>query len=79
VHLTSPAGLNSKPGGPSEISHDGRWLAPAQAEDVVVPISDPALLGGTDTLYGRVTVPPEVPECRSDNNVADGLRVSCLG
>jgi len=54
-------------------------LYPAQAEDVVVPISDPALLGGTDTLYGRVTVPPEVPECRSDNNVADGLRVSCLG
>ena len=53
-------------------------LYPSQSERIVFPVSDPAVLSGTQDIFARVTVPPAVPECRPDNNTAQNIVGGCL-
>lgn len=55
-----------------------RALYPAQAEELRVDVGDPALLDAAAPVRAEVVAPPGVPECRTDNDVTEGLVRGCL-
>ena len=52
-------------------------LYPAQAEEVVIAVTDPDVINGVAPVYAKVTPPAGVNECRTDNDVSDDVIASC--
>jgi hypothetical protein len=49
----------------------------AQAESVVLPITDQEIIGGGVNVYAVATPPASVKECRTDNNTSPSVIASC--
>ncbi len=71
------AGTPGSPGAEIGRATTTRALFPAQAEDLNIPAPDDVITG-TSPSHATVVLPPDVQECRTDNNVTDEIRRGCL-